>query len=121
MIPLCNVISTAEINAKIEYDTDQNELTISYKFNSFSSDQTGNSFSHAKTFVQDFKVGTKANLLDTISKHEDKYFNLLMKVFGDVDNLFQSIRMAAPITGESITWDSNKMAKIKITKDVQKG
>lgn len=99
---------------------DQGELTVQFKFNAFSSDEVGNTFSHAKRFVQDFKVNADNTLLETICYLENKYFTLLSKVFGDVDNLFQSIRMVTPVTGEGLRWDSSKMAKIKIMQEIQK-
>lgn len=105
---------------KIEYDIEQTELTVKFQFNAFMGEECGNSFSHTKTYVKDFKVGLERTILDIVCELEDKYFTLLGKVFGDLENLFQNIRMVTPVTGEGLRWDSSKMAKIKIIQEIQK-
>ena len=114
------MIRISEINAQIEHNIEKNELISTFIFNAMSGDETGNSLTHSKCFVQDFKFGPNVSLLDEIQELENKYFTLLSKVFGDVDNLLQDIRMVAPVTGEGLGWDASKMVKIKIIQEIQK-
>ena len=104
----------------MEYDYDAFELTMTFQFNSFNSENYGNQFTHSKHYRRDIKFTSEDSILDTLSNLEQNYFGLLEKIFTDTNNLFQSIRMVSPVTNESISWDQPKMMKIKIMNEIMK-
>lgn len=111
---------SSELLVQVEYDYDAFELTMSFKFNSFNSENQGNQFNHSKLYKRETKFTSEDNILDTLSNLERNYFGLLEKIFVDTNNMFQSIRMVSPVTNEGIAWDQPKMMKIKIMNEIMK-